>query len=267
MTGRIPARARKLAAALLATAAVLAVVAGGASASGTVIYNDIPSPLPGNVPSQAFEATSTSEAGSEVQFAGASAATTKVSVALSSWACESGGAEDGSCVTAAGAKFEWPVTLHIYTVGLGNTVGTQIASLTRTFKMPYRPSANATKCPGNGGWYRGGSCFHGKLFKIAFVLKGVSLPSQAIISVAYNTSDFGAEPQRSKTPAGGPYDSLNLGLTGTPTVGSQPQPEDAYLSSTWTGAYCDNGLTGTGTFRLDAGCWAGDQPLFKVETG
>jgi hypothetical protein len=98
MTGRIPARAAKLVAALLATTAVLAVIAGAASAAGTVIYNNIASPLPGNLPSVGFEATSASEFGGQVELAGASATKTTVTVGMSSWACESGGAEDGSCV-------------------------------------------------------------------------------------------------------------------------------------------------------------------------
>ncbi|HWG09199.1 MAG TPA: hypothetical protein VN672_09350 [Solirubrobacteraceae bacterium] len=266
MNGRIPTRAAKLAAALVTAIASLAIAAGAASASGTVIYNSMPSPLPGNVPSQAFEATSTSEFGSEIETAGASQTRTAVKVGMSSWACQSGGAEDGSCVTAKGAKFEWPVTLHVYTVGPENSVGTLVAAITKTFKMPYRPSANATKCPGNGGWWNMGHCYHGKAFKIGFMLKGAVLPKPAIIAVAYNTSDYGAEPQRSIAPEGGPYDSLNVALTGTATVGSQPQPEDAYLDSTWGGAYCDGGTAGTGSFRLDSGCWSGFQPLITVET-
>jgi hypothetical protein len=84
------------------------------------------------------------------------------------------------------------VTLHIYTAGPADAVGTQIASLTRTFKMPYRPSANPVKCAGNGGWYRMGSCFHGKLFKITFPLRGVTIPSKAIASVSFNTTNYGA---------------------------------------------------------------------------
>ncbi len=266
MIGRIPARWAKLASAILATTAVLAAVAGSASAF-TPIYSNIPSPLPGNVPSQAFEATSTSEFGGQIEIAGPSLTTTKVTVALSSWACQSGGAEDGSCVSAAGAKFEWPVTLHIYAVGAGNTVGTQVASLTRTFKMPYRPTASA-KCTGVGlgGWFSKGNCYHGKMFKISFALRGVTVPSKAIVSVVYNTSDYGPEPQRSKTPAGGPYDSLNVATTGTPSVGSDPQPADAYLNSTWGGAYCDGGIGGTGSFRLDSGCWTGNQPDVAIET-
>jgi hypothetical protein len=265
MTGRIPKGAAVLAATLLASCAF----AASAMASLTeVTYNSIPSPLPGNVPSQAFEATSTSEFGAAIEPAAPSKTATKVVVGMSSWACQSGGAEDGSCVTAMGAKFEWPVTLKLYAVGPGNSVGTQVAQLTKTFKMPYRPSANP-RCP-TGGWYRSGNCFHGKLFKIGFTLRGVSLPSKTIVAVAYNTSDYGAVPQRPQscnTSNNCPYDSLNVALTGTPSVGSQPLPDDAFLDSTWGGAYCDGGSGGTGSFRLDAGCWTGYQPMIEVITG
>jgi hypothetical protein len=213
----------------------------------TPIYSNLPSPLPGNVPSEAMEATSSSEFGGEVELAGPTLNNTKVTVAMSSWACESGGAEDDTCLSGKGAKYEHPITLHIYTAGAGDSVGTQIASLTKTFKIPYRPSASS-KCTGNGGWYKMGSCFHGKLFKIAFPLKGVSIPSKAIVSVAFNTTDYGAEP----THVPGPYDSLNVGgFEGAPSVGSDPQPASDYINSLWTGAYCDAGTAGTGSFRFD----------------
>lgn len=259
MIGKIPARIAKLATAMLAIGAVLAwaTASAGAMVTYTPIYSNLPEHLPGNVPSEAMEATSSSEFGGEVQLAGATAEHTKVTVALSSWACQSGGALDGSCVTTKGAKFVWPVTLHIYTAGPGDAVGTQIASLTRSFKMPYRPSANPA-CVGEhlGGYMLMGACYHGKLFKVSFVLKGVTLPSKAIVGVAYNTSDFGAEPQRPKAcnsePAGCPYDSLNVGgFEGPPSVGSDPQPNSDYINSLWTGAYCDEGVAGTGTFRFD----------------
>jgi hypothetical protein len=284
MTGKIP-RLGGLAAVLLAALAVVALTASAASAmvSYTPIYNNIPAPLPGNVASEAFEATSTSQFGGEVELAGPTSNNTKVSVAMSSWACQSGGAEDGTCVSAKGSKFTEPVTLHIYTVGAAESVGTQIASFTKAFKMPYRPSANPTKCAGNGGWYKAGNCFHGKLFKINFVLKGVTIPSKAIVSVSYNTSDFGETPQRpqpcNSEPAGCPYDSLNVGgMEGSPSVGSDPQPNSVYVSSTWTGAYCDGGAAGTGSFRFDPAlpsCVVGYdgfdneglQPGFTIATG
>jgi hypothetical protein len=268
MSGRIPTR-RGLLAVLVTAGLTLCAAATADAMVSEVIYNNIPSPLPGNVPSQAFEATSTSEFGGAVELASPSKSLTKVTVGMSSWACQSGGAEDGSCLTTMGAKFEWPVTLKIYSVGAGNSVGTQVAQLTRAFKMPYRPSASA-KCAGNGGWYRSGHCYHGKLFKIAFMLKGVTIPSRAIVAVAYNTSDYGAVPQRPQPCNTGnscPYDSLNVAVTGEPTVGSAPLPEDAFLSSTWGGAYCDGGTAGTGSFRLDAGCWGGFQPEIQIATG
>jgi hypothetical protein len=255
--------------AVLVTAGLLLCAAATASASATeVIYSSIPAPLPGNVPSLGFEATSTSEFGGAVQIAAPTKSITRVTVGMSSWACQTGGAEDGSCVSEKGSKFEWPVTLRIYSVGPGNSVGTQTAALTRTFKMPYRPSASP-KCVGNGGWYHMG-CFHGKLFKINFMLKGVTIPSPAIVAVAYNTSHYGAAPaapQPCNTTNNCPYDSLNVALTGEPTVGSAPLPEDAFLSSTWGGAYCDGGSGGTGSFRLDAGCWSGYQPEIQIATG
>jgi hypothetical protein len=259
MIGKIPARIATLATAMLATAAVLAwaTASAGAAVTYTPIYSNLPSPLPGNVPSEAMEATSSSEFGGEVELAGPTLNNTKITVAMSSWACQSGGAEDGSCVSTKGAKFAWPVTLHVYTAGAGDTVGTQIVSLTKTFKMPYRPTANAG-CTGEGlgGWKSMGNCYHGKLFKITFVLRGVTLPSKAIVSVAYNTSDFGAVPQRPQAcnsePGGCPYDSLNVGgFEGPPSVGNDPQPNSDYINSKWTGAYCDEGLAGTGTFRFD----------------
>jgi hypothetical protein len=286
MTGRIPARAAKLVAAIFAATAISAVIAGAAAASGTVIYNNIPSPLPGNVPSEAFEATQTSQFGGQVEFAGASATSTTVTVGMSSWGCQSGSWFAHNCTSTPGAKFAWPVTLRVYSVGAANAVGTQIAELTRTFKMPYRPSSSP-KCTGEsaGAWFRLGQCFNGRLFRIAFTLRGVTLPSKAIIAVSYNTSDYGV-PQRPQPcdsePQGCPYDSLNVALTEPtnfniknepepvpPSVGADPTPEDAYQNSQTGEQYCDNGLGGTGTFRLDSGvppCWSGYQPLFEVTT-
>src|SRR5581483_1380358 len=148
----------------------------------------------------------------------------------------------------------------------------------KVFKIPFRPSASTickqTSSP--GAWYdkKDEHCYNGYATKIAMPLKLVSLPQKAIISVSYNTSDYGAEPQRPKAPAcdepgyhngaGCPFDSLNVGAETALSLGSQPLPEDVYLNSTWSGAYCDEGASGTGTFRRDAGCWGGYQPSFEV---
>jgi hypothetical protein len=265
MTGRIPARTAKLAVAALTTAAVLG--AGAVSASAELVYNNIPSPTPGNMVSQAFEATSTSEFGGQVEFAKDNRRNPSVTVTMSSWAC--GNLKSGAeCATSPGAKFEWPITLNIYGVGPGNAVGKKLATKTQTFAIPYRPSANK-KCSltseGVVGW--GKECFSGRAHNITFHVNEsppLILPNRVIIGVAYNTSDFGYAPTH------GPdigQNSLNVAVrepseTG-PSIGAYPAPADAYLNSTWTGAYC-NGLEGTGTFRLDSGCWTGYQPAFKV---
>jgi len=276
MIGRIPARMAKLAASLTATCAVLA-VAAGASSAATVAYNNLPKPLPGNVQSVGFQATSASEFGGQIQTTGGATNPT-ITVGMSSWACQSGGATDGSCVSAAGATYNEPIALNLYAVGPENSVGAKLVTVTENFAIPYRPSADSTNCAGNGGWFKkgkAGGCFHGKLFKIKFAKLGskkapLTLPEKVIVSVAYNTFTHGYAP----TGIEGPYDSLNVALTEPvtegeevkPSVGSDPVPADAYYNSTFGGFYCDGGAGGTGTFRLDAGCWTGDQPLVEVKS-
>jgi hypothetical protein len=104
---------------------------------------------------------------------------------------------------------------------------------------------------------------------------GVLAPSTVVISLAYNTTHYGAHPYGQSAPcftssAGCGYDSLNVGLdnTGTPlapSVGSDPNPNDAYLNSSWSGAYCGAGNPGQGSFVFDVGCWSGYQPAITVQ--
>ena len=228
-------------------------------AASNIVYNNIPTSIPGNVPSLGYEATSTSEFGGQVSLAGAERENPIITVLMSSWACQSGSWNTGTCVTTEDATFSHPITLKIYNVNPDNSVGTVIASNTITFDMPYRPSADPS-C-GDGRWSDGENCFNGKAFPISFTFNGITLPDNVIIGVSYNTSHYGETP----LVTGGPYDSLNVGTNPTPSVGtSLPTNNDAYLDSTWSGAYC-NGALGTGSFRLDAGCWTGYLPAFKVE--
>lgn len=251
MTGKIPSRVAKLTAAALAVAAVFALTSSAALAA-EVIYNDAESPKPGNVPSLGFEATQTSSLGGQVEFGGTARKNPTVGVVMSSWACQSGTWNEKNCNTAMGAKFEWPITFTVNAVGPSNSVGALLGSGSKVFKIPYRPSASS-KCTGEnaGAWYRMGKCFNGKAFKLALPLKIANLPSKAIITISYNTSDYGATPQRPQTcnsePQGCPYDALNVGLqdgfsnpAGTPpTVGAFPAPDIAYVDGApeteWTG--------------------------------
>jgi hypothetical protein len=254
------------------TPAALLLSSGGALAANSTIYNDIPSPTAANYPSEAFEATSTSEFGGQVQFAGTARENPTVTVLMSSWGCESG-SWTSACTTTQGSTFTEPITLNIYSVNPDNSPGGLVATTTKTFNIPYRPSTSPV-C-GDGRWSSDGTiakCFNGYATPVTFNLTGTTLPNKAIVSVAYNTSHYGTTPYGETTTCfassgGCGYDSLNVALTGVPTTGSQPLPDDTYANSTWGGAYCDNGLSSTGAFRLDSGCWTGYQPMLKVEAG
>jgi hypothetical protein len=243
---------------------------GTLSASGAVmaqqaVYDAVPVPLPGNVPSIGFEATSTAEFGDQVTLAPGGRRLSQVVVTMSSWACESGSWNAGTCATTPGATFTHPLTLNIYSVktvaGMPAT-DQLLATKTLAVAMPYRPSANAN-CSG-GRWQDvNGACFNGLAFNVAIDMKdlGAVLPDDIIWGIAYNTTHRGYQPIGG---AGGPYDSLNVGLSAAATVGTDVDPDSAFANSTWAGFYCDGGANGTGSFRFDEGCWGGYVPAARI---
>jgi len=251
--------------------AAVALLPGAASAE--TVYNNFPVPLEKNLPSVGFAATSTSEFGGEI---GPQALTARrnptIVVGMSTWACQSGTWYDNNCASTPGSKFSQPVTLSVYEVGAGNTVGAKLISVTKTFAMPYRPKASSKCTTGEAkGGYAPPTCFHGKLFKIKFKLSGFVLPAEeAIISVAYNTTNYGAEPVGPQpcdsTVAGCPYDSLNVAVTEgtTPTIGTYPDGEEVDVNSKYDQMYCGNSLA-TGAFGPSGKCWPNEQPVFEVK--
>jgi hypothetical protein len=280
MTGRIPKRAARLGAALFVATALVAITAGAASA--TVVYNNIPKPLPAGMNSWPFQAEQTSAFGGAVRFEGAALEHPTVTVGMSSWACQQGTWQTG-CVTTPGATFPEEVTLSIYEVGLGGEAKLPaLTSVTLPFQMPYRPSANARKCTGaNAGlWYHKATanvpftCFNEKAFEITFPNVEVKLPQEAIIGIAYDTSSYGPSPKGAQAcdseTAGCPYDSLNAAVRGpweldrTPSVGQDPLPGDVYLDSALAANYCEN-AGGVGTFAISKNCWTEEQPAIEVK--
>jgi hypothetical protein len=248
--------------------------AATAALTRTTVYNNIPAPLPGNVPSLGFEATATSELGGQISLAGTHRNNPIVTVTLSSWGCQTGSWNAGNCGTTPGSTFSVPLKVKVYEVGAGNEPGDLIGVVRHTVNVPYRPSANFTKCTGAnaGKWYStaDSTCYNGKAVTRVVSLGSLDLPDNVIVGAAYNTTHYGYHPIGESaacygTSGGCGYDSLNVGLGDSPAaVGSQPTPDDAYLNSSDGSQYCDGGTNGTGTFRLDAGCWTGYQPAFKV---
>ncbi|MEO6079801.1 MAG: PEP-CTERM sorting domain-containing protein [Steroidobacteraceae bacterium] len=228
-----------------ATAICVAVVGlgMGSSAFAAVIYNSIPAPLPGNVPSLGYQATQTAEFGDLISFAAGPRSLTQVTVTMSDWALESTYQSVG---TSAG--FNVPLTLSLYSVGGGNSVGSVIASRSINSLIPWRPEADPT-CPGGTAWRDGGgTCFNGLAFNVLFDFSGVVAPNSLIYGLAFNTQTWGYNP----TGASGPYNSLNFGLSTTgPSVGSNPLPDTAYWNTSTAGNYSDGGAAGVGIFRQD----------------
>jgi len=256
--------------AMAAFAAIALASAGSASAAATVVYDSDSGPLPGNVASLGYEATSTQEFGAEIGLAGSARKAVNLRFLLSSWGCESGGGT--TCTKSAGATFPVDITATFYEVGNDGEPGDVVLQKSKTLPIPYRPTANNKKCNG-GRWYQSStaSCFNGKAVRKSIPLGGTTvLPDDVIVSLAYNTTHHGYNPIGESAPCytsdgGCGYDSLNFGVDNTtPTVGTQPNPDDGWWNTTVGGFYCDGGAGGTGTFRLDDDCWTGFQPYLKL---
>jgi hypothetical protein len=214
----------------------------------TDIYNNIPSPLPPNLASQAYEATSSYEFGGLIQFAGGSLtySLTSATVAMSDWALLSDWLWEVNGRTITTAGFDVPLTLNLYHVGTSDTVGTFIDSDTVTAFIPWRPEPSA----GCGTAWRAsnGICYNGSLSTVTFDLTGITVPNEVIYGLSFNTTDYGIPP----TGVAGPYDSLNFALSANqPSVGSNPLPDTAYWETSYAGFYADGGAGGVGTFRED----------------
>jgi hypothetical protein len=222
----------------------------------------MPSPVPYNVFSLGYEATSTAEFGQGVQLAGAGGALlSQADVLMSDWALESTYETVG---TSTG--FYVPLTLDFYEVGPGDSVGSLFAIDTIDALILWRPEASSS-CT-SGAWLAGdGNCYNGLAQVVTFDLGGLSVPNQFIYGLAFNTTDYGADP----TGVPGPYDSLNFGLIGdgvdpvTPSVGSDLVANSAYWNTSYGPFYGDGGAGGVGTFRLDADDWEGFDPAVDFE--
>ena len=213
--------------------------AGGSAKSG---YNAIPSKVTGNVPSEGFEATATTEFGDAVTLGGTARTLKSMSVLLSSWGCQSGHWYSNDCVTTAGATFTVPLTFTVY-----NDVGAVVAAQTQTVAVAYRPSAS-TRCT-DGRWYnsKDRSCYNGLPQTVTMTFSPVTLTDAVTWSVAYSTTHYGAAPiGETATCFGGSggcgYDSLNVGaftFQNSPYAGTDVDADAVFrngaMESGWTG--------------------------------
>ena len=221
----------------LSSLALIALMA--ASAPAAALYSTIPNPLPPNVVSVGYEATSTAEFGGLIQFVGGTRSVSSATVVMSDWAL-------ASDYDSHSAGFNQLLTLNIYNVGAGDTVGTLIVSETVNAFIPWRPEASAG-C-GTAWMAADGHCYNGLATEVTFDLPNLKVSGPVIYGLAFDTTHYGANP----TGQPGPYESLNFGLVQTsPSVGSDPLPGTAYWNTTYGGFYTDGGAGGVGIFRQD----------------
>jgi hypothetical protein len=208
-----------------------------------IIYNANPEPLPPNVPGLGYQATQTAEFGELIQFAPGPRNLTTAVVSMSNWALKSTWDPGGSST-----GFYHPLTLNLYDVGAGDTVGSLLGSATVNAFIPWRPEADPT-CPGGTAYRAGdGQCYNGSLSQVTFNFAGLLAPDQIIYGLAYNTQTWGASPLG----VSGPYNSLNFALnTSAPSVGSNPLPDTGYWNTKTAAWYTDGGAAGIGVFRQD----------------
>lgn len=237
------------------------------------VYDSIGAVVPGNVSSVGYEATSTREFGDLVQLAPGARRLDTVEVLLSSWGCESG--SGATCTTSPGATFSHEITLNLYqsTPGVGTGVGALITTVTDTFDIPYRPSADLVNCTG-GPWFDGDACYNGFATPITFEFPtNPVVPTNLIWTVAYNTTHHGYSPigegAACYTEDGGcGYDSLNVGaetLTPDPAAGIDLDADSLVWNTTFAGFYTDAGAGGVGINRFDTN-WTGYRPTARITT-
>jgi hypothetical protein len=202
---------------------------------GEVIYNSIPNPIPPNVASHAFQARSTREFGNAVTLAPGDRNLRGITVLMSSWALHSTYSE------MSPEGFDVPMTMSLYEYGPAGAVGDKIAEVNIDALIPWRPEASGN-CS-SGRWLASdGACYNGIAAPIDFDFSSqhIVLPDTFIFGIAFNTQSYGADPIGEP----GPYNSLNVGVQGSPTVGADTDPGHPYVNSSWQGAYGDNGPTG-----------------------
>jgi hypothetical protein len=284
---------RLLLAGVVGMATLLATVAGASAASAdgmktSVVYSSLVAKS-GNLPSVGPEAYAFNEFGNEVTLAGTNRQLTNAVVTLSSWGCVTGHWYSDDCNTPAGSTFSVPITLNIYnppTTTEPAVPGSLITSVTQSFAIPYRPSANNTLCDSSGRWYDNSlkTCFNGLAVNVTFNLAKVTVPNSVVFGIVYNTTHYGPVPIGETAPCftnlsggGCGYDSLNIALSSesniNPSVGSDPYPGTVWQNSPYASHYCNGGGTisvAYGFFRLDSPgvpCWAPYIPAVQFKAG
>jgi hypothetical protein len=227
----------------LASVTGASMIAPNLASAATVLYDSTPVKGTVSIPSYGPEAYSFNRIGNEVILRPHHAPIKKVAVTMVSWACESGDWTAG-CVTTPGAKFQTPITLRLYRASTTDPVtgvttpGKPILSVTKTFNIRYRPTADAP----DGQRYIGSDNLphYGMAQTITFPVNH-RLGSDVVWTVEYNTNTSGPSPLHVASPT----DSLNVGVSDAGRISHDRFPHSFFWDTRF------DGNTGGAPFVLD----------------
>lgn len=237
--------------------AAIALASAALSAHATIVYSNLPSTLPGNLPSLGYQATQTAEFGDHIQLAAGPRKLNTVTITMSDWAL-------ASTYNSSAAGYNHQLTFNLYNYVNDAAAGSLIASVTQNAFIPWRPAADPSHCgAGATQWYSAAdnTCYNGLAFNVVFDFsaQNVVLPDDFVFGLAFNTQSYGASP----TGQAGPYNSLNYALvSNAPSVGTDVNSDSVF----WNTATQSSLSTGTaGVFGADTN-WTGYVPAVAVDT-
>lgn len=202
------------------------------------------------MPSLGFQATQTAEFGDYVNLAGTARKLNTVTVTMSDWAMFSDYTSDAR-YSANSATWTHPITVNVYSSHLGTNgvPDTLLGTVTKNVRIPWRPAGPVCPTDATAWMASDGQCYHGISFNAKFDLSSlhVTLPDDVIVGVAYNTNTWGYNP----IGLPGPYESLNVGVEGSATVGTDVSTNNVFWNTLTAANYTDGGTGGVGIFRED----------------
>jgi hypothetical protein len=215
-----------------------------AATPSRVLYDSTPVKGTVSIPSVGPEAYSFNQVGNEVILRPHQGAIRHISVTMVSWACQNGSWQAG-CSTTPGATFTTPITLDLYRYGRTSQAtgafvpGIRLLSVTRTFTIHYRPSAESAGQPkflGKDGQY------HNGLDQAITFPVDQRLSNDVVWAVSYNTATSGPSPLGHASPT----DSLNVGLAAKVRVGFNRSPDSIFWDTRYQGNTCADPINGAG---------------------
>jgi hypothetical protein len=197
---------------------------GAVSASAdTIVYSNIPAVLPSDWNnSLPYFVDQVSEFGARVNPLPSATNLTSATVGISNFATNPGDATLGYTVG---------MTLNIYNVGAGGSVGSLIGTSSAAQSIGWRPADDTVHCAAGGGQYLAAdtTCEQGQASYVNFTFTGVSLPTDFIYGLAFNSST-------------GPAQSLNFGFTDSvPSAGTTVNNNILYVNTSSLGTLGDGG--------------------------